>query len=215
VGKGIAYPFLMRRWRSRTASVWCLGPKLAGLAIMLRCTDRGLFVTNNEDILQRASELLEKFRIAEIFVALLEEQFRFESTSSVEFTRYLSTVEVNDDLKKSVTLTCDGHEIVLGFTDFRGSYAPDDASSYAEAYAYYDEGLVLHTTATKDYTDYGSIIKVMIYPLSLKAFKAGPWLELLGRCYDELVEASKKKNEDTRQKEMAEQVSNIDLGDYE
>ena len=74
---------------------------------------------------------------------------------------------------------------------------------------------MFHTTATEDYDEYGcSTVNVQTYAFSLKSFKAGPWLELLGKWYGELVEASKQRDEDEKQQELAQQASNIDLGDY-
>lgn len=171
-------------------------------------------MTDDDKVLERASEVLGKYRIGEIVVELIDGSYRLQSTQSIEFTKCQSKVSVNDDLKKAVTIGGDGHEIVLGFSDFRGSYAPDDTSSYADAYIYFDKTLVLHTGATQDYGEYSDTIRVNTYAFSLKSFKAGPWMELLGKWRDELFEDSKQREEKKRQAEVAKQAQKIDLGDY-
>ena len=172
-------------------------------------------MTDNDDVLERASKILEKFNIGEIFVELIDGSYKFKSTQTTKFADNKTDVRVNDAIESAVILTHDGHEIILGYSDFRGSYAPDDMSFYADAYVYFDKELVLHTGASKDYGEYADTTRVMTYAFSLKSFKAGPWMELLGRCRDELVGDSKQREEKKRQAEVAKQASNIDLGDYE
>lgn len=171
-------------------------------------------MTDNKKLLQRARKILEEFHIADIFVDLHQQGYRYESTQSVDFSKYAPPVAVNDDIKTAVILRQDGHEMVLGFGSFSYGNALADSCGWADAYIYFDEDLVFHTTATKDCDGYDLIFDVQTYAFSLKSFKAGPWLELLGKWYGELVEASKQRDEDKKQQELAQQASNIDLGDY-
>ena len=182
---------------------------------MLQYEYWGRPMTADDEVLERASKILEKFHIGEIFVELVNQRFRFESTQSVEFVKDITDVNVNDDIKNGVVLVLNGHEIILGFSDFRASAAPDISTFYADAYVYFDKELVLHTGASKDYERYGDTTSVMTHASLLKAFKAGPWLELLEKCRDELVDDHNQREEKKRQAEVAKQASNIDLGDYE
>ena len=85
-------------------------------------------MTDNKKLLQRARKILEEFHIADIFVDLHEQRYRYESTQSVDFSKYAPPVAVNDDIKRAVILRQDGHEMVLGF----GSFSYGDALSDQE-----------------------------------------------------------------------------------
>jgi len=172
-------------------------------------------MTDNEKVLQRASEILSKFRVAKILADLKEYDVKYKSTQLVDYSRDVSNVGMNDDIVTGTILKRDEHEIVIGFSKFDSPVALT-ATTYADVHVYFDEELVFHTSTSRTIVDYGTEnITVDTRPSSLKAFKAGPWLELLGKCYDELVEARENLEEKKRQDGLAEQASNIDLGDYE
>ena len=167
---------------------------------------------------QKASRILKKFSITKVFTKLLDRPYDFASSSAITYSVDVKS-RLIENLVSGASLTSADQEIVLGVSSFRSSYAPDSDSSVADAYIYFDGELVLQTSASKEYSDWGSSVDILDYPFSIKVFKAGPWLELLGKWHGEVREAGRKRQErdaeESRKKRDKEQESKFDFGDYE
>ena len=185
-------------------------------------------MTKDDEVLNKASEILSKFNVGESIVLLVDQWWKYQSTPDVEFMhgKWEKTADgefiecdekqkVPENLNTYTIVKMNGEELIVGCSSFHSSSAPDNYDEYADAYVYYDGDLVLHAGATKHHNDWGSVIRVDTYPFSIKVFKAGPWLERIGKCVEALESDHRAREEEKRQAKVAEQTSKIDLGDYE
>ena len=170
-------------------------------------------MNEDENKIQRAADILKSHRVGEIAEDLLNQSYRFNSMPALTFTHCTKLSCVDNDVS-GVILTHEGNELAIVTTEFRMSAAPDSSTYYADGVISYNSELVLKVTATKEYDEYGSSINFSIYPHAIKSMKAGPWLEMMGSCYDMLQADSKRREDEARNDRDREQASDIDLGEY-
>ena len=172
-------------------------------------------MSNSDEVLWKASQILDKHRIGESASQAFNNAYKFWSTSEVAFTSGERNPGRFGHLEKWVRVRAKGQDLILGCTTFHksswdGGIAPP--SYEADAYVYTIEGdLVLHTVAH----EFGGVIKVSTDPDSIKQLKAGPGLQVLGWSIEKLVEHSDKSDRARAKAEVDERASNIDLGEYE
>jgi hypothetical protein len=168
---------------------------------------------------KKASLILNKFGITEILTELLDKPYQFDSSASISLSQDVSKKEIQN-LVKGVVLESGDQEMVFGVSDFRTTYMPDgDSTSHANAYLHFNGECVLETSAERTYLEWGAKSTVHDYPFSIKTFKAGPWLELLGKWHDGVKKAGDRRDELRREEQRAkrdkEEESKFDLGGYE
>ncbi len=169
----------------------------------------------NEDKakIQKAAEVLENHRIGEIAKVFLNHAYRFHSMPTLTFTRCTKLSCIENEVN-GVILTHEGNELAIVTTKSRMSQAPDSLTSYADGIISYNSELVLKVTATSEHDEYGSYVDFNVYPHDIKSMKAGPWLNMMGSCYDILEADAKRREEEERVDRDRKQASDIDLGDY-
>jgi hypothetical protein len=170
-------------------------------------------MNEDEEKIQKASEVLKNHRIGEIAKAFLNYAYRFDSMPTLTFTRCTKLSGIDSDVN-GVMMTHDGDELAIATTEFEISAAPDSSTFYADGLITYNSEVVLKVTTTKEYDEYGSDIDFSIYPHAIKSMKAGSWLNMMGSCYDMLEADAKRREEEDRMDRDRKQASNIDLGDY-
>lgn len=169
-------------------------------------------MSNNNEALEKASDILKDHRVDKLILALVNGWFA--PTPTVSYSGKIGAAG-REEITKGATIKSDGHELIVGFTKFETRYWDEDRSRDGEALIYFDGDLVLRTSADEYPDEYGDRLSVSIRPYALKAFKAGPWLKLLGQCHQVLDKAHKQRLEEKRNAEATDRASNIDLGDYE
>jgi hypothetical protein len=146
------------------------------------------WVVDGNEVVRRATEILNKYQIGKNFSELVEKSYKLKSTSTVGFStdsRNLSQYKI----AQAVTISRSEQKLILGVGELESGSLPDgDFYSIAEVFVYFDKKLVLHTSAHQDIDDYGrSSMSILISPGRLKAFKAGPWLALLKMPHQPIV----------------------------
>lgn len=167
---------------------------------------------NNDEVLEKACDILRDHRVDMLILAIVNGWF--EPTPTVSYSGKVGAAG-RQEITKGATIKSDGHELIVGFTKFENRFWDEDGSRDGEALIYFDGDLVLRTSADEYPDEYGGSVSVSIRPAALKAFKAGPWLKLLGQCHQVLDEAHKQRLEKKRNAEVADRASSIDLGDYD
>lgn len=172
-------------------------------------------MADNQNKLEQASQILERFRVAQIFSELVESSYAYESTKHTTFATKRD-IDGLENLDSAIRISRDNNQIVLAFGKFSPTYSPDgeDTALRADAYIYFNTALVLHTRAAKEYDQYGHATRVSTYSSSLELFKAGPWLEILGECFDDLEARRSQRTEQYAAAALEQQASNIELGSY-
>lgn len=172
-------------------------------------------MTQADELIQKAADILQRFQVGRHMGDMLTGNWKYKSVNNIEFDRNPNLDDFQEQVESAIRCRRGDDWVLLGLTDFRTSAVPDDDDSYATAYLYFNGDLVLETSASKSYRDYVSDLRIHTYPSSIKAFKAGPWLDLLGECATQLEVDYKERVENDRQKRVADQASKIDLGNYE
>ncbi|MDX2219486.1 MAG: hypothetical protein SF172_10720 [Burkholderiales bacterium] len=170
---------------------------------------------SDQERIEKAIELLKRHKIGQIAACLLNEGYRFESNKDITFERSA----VRDYLEAStrgVVLKFHRHEIVVVTTQFKASVVPDPDfdEQDADGMIYFDGELVLRIGATKSFDRYSHRIQFSMHPFALKSLKAGPWLEMLGNCYDILEDDHKRRQLEEVLERQRKQANEIDLGNY-
>ena len=170
-------------------------------------------MSKDEEILQKASDLLVSHRVKEIADDLLNNSYKFNSTPSLTFANCTDLKCVDGEVR-GVTLIYEDNELSIITTKFKSVALPDGSHTYADGIISFNSELVLKVGVSKDYDEYGGYIDFSVYPHSIKSMKAGPWLEMLGSCYDILIVDIKRREEEERSEKDQIQASNINLDDY-
>ena len=163
-------------------------------------------MTESEEILQRASKILEEHRTGAALGWFFNGSREFTSTPELKFERHPSfKFDLQYQIADGFRLSNAENVITIVRPDFRAGYEDPcskstESYSYGEVYVYFQEQLVLQLSAriTHSYM-YGNKMIVRTSPNDIEAMIAGPWIKLLPEYYDHL-----SKDNDRRKHEKAE-----------
>ena len=172
-------------------------------------------MTDSEEILQRASKILEEHKTGIVLEWFFNSSYQFTSTPGLKFEKHPSfKFKFPERIADGVRVSNAENAITIVRPYFEASYFDDAPQSHGEVYVYFQEQLVLQLSATEKHGTYGSRISVSTYPFSIKAMIAGPWMKLLPEYYDHLSKNKQRREDEKAEVEKRLKAEKIQLDGY-
>ena len=175
-------------------------------------------MTDSEEILKRASKILEEHRTGAALGWFFNGSHEFTSTPELKFERHPSfKFDLQYQIADGFRLSNAENVITIVRPGFNSGdpfhlKAGEAQRSYGEVYVYFQEQLVLQLSAriTHSYM-YGDHMIVSTSPDDIEAMIAGPWIKLLPEYYDHLSKDNERRKHEKAEVEKRLRAEKVQL----